>query len=204
MKNISPRRFVMMVGGIVTMGLAIALFNLTRFGTDPYTAFTMALAGQVGIPFPVVSLLLNCAVFAVMLLWGRRRIGAGTFVNWAGVGPLTTLFSDLIGAMWAVPRAVLPRLVLMLAALALLGLAVSLYQTADLGNSPYDSTSLILAEKLPVPYFWCRIFTDAVCTAGAFAMGGVVGVGTLLSALGTGPFVAFFDVHVSRRLLDAE
>ena len=81
-----------------------------------------------------------------------------------------------------------------------LSLATSLYQTADLGVSPYDSVSIILAERTPIPYFWCRIFTDSFCTAVTFLLGGTLGSGTLVCALGLGPFIAFFTRHVARRL----
>lgn len=200
-KPLFARRFCMMAGGITVMGFAIALFDLTGFGTDPFTACTMALAGAVGIAFPLMSLVLNCAVFCIMLVWARERIGPGTFFNWFGVAPLTAFFAGALRALGLAPRSFPARFVLLAAALAVLGLAVSLYQSADLGTSPYDSTSLVLAARGPVPYFWCRIATDAVCTGTALVLGGVVGLGTALAALATGPFVSFFDRHVSRRLL---
>ena len=34
----------------------------------------------------------------------------------------------------------------------------------------------------------------------AFLLGGIVGIGTLVCALGLGPFISFFDRHISRRL----
>ena len=53
----------------------------------------------------------------------------------------------------------------------ILSFSCALYQTADVGIAPYDALSLLLARKLPVPYFWCRIFTDGVCVGVAFLLG---------------------------------
>ena len=76
---------------------------------------------------------------------------------------------------------------------------LSMYQTADLGVSPYDSMALILDRRLPrVPYFWCRIFTDGLCALVCYLAGGIVGLGTLVTAFGFGPVIAFFNRFVPR------
>ena len=80
-------------------------------------------------------------------------------------------------------------------------LGASLYQTADLGVAPYDALSLMLADRLPVPYFGCRIFTDALCAVIAWLLGGLIGLGTLLCAFALGPFVQFFTKHFSEKVL---
>ena len=86
----------------------------------------------------------------------------------------------------------------MLLTLPVVSLGVSLYQSSELGASPYDSLALILDDRFPkIPYFWCRIAVDGTSTLLAWLLGGVVGWGTLACALGLGPFVHFFNRHVS-------
>ena len=68
------------------------------------------------------------------------------------------------------------------------------FPVQQLGVSPYDATALILDRRLPrVPYFWCRIFTDGTCALICFLAGGIVGIGTLVTAFGFGPVIAFFN-----------
>ena len=86
-------------------------------------------------------------------------------------------------------------------AVVVTSLGVSLYQTADLGIAPYDYLSLGLRDKTKKHYFACRMFTDGLCALATFLTGGLVGIGTLLSAFGLGPIVHFFDRHVSERLI---
>ena len=89
----------------------------------------------------------------------------------------------------------------MLAGTVVTGFGVSMYQTPNAGASPYDSLSIIMAKRIPkFTYFWHRIFTDAVCALVCFLAGGIVGLGTLVSALGLGPVIDFFNVHLTRRL----
>ena len=94
-----------------------------------------------------------------------------------------------------------PQLLWVAVAVLVIALGCSLYQTADLGVAPYDALSLMLADRLPVPYFGCRVFTDALCAVLAFLLGGLIGLGTLICAFGLGPFVQFFTRHFSEKVL---
>ena len=67
--------------------------------------------------------------------------------------------------------------------------------------APYDALSIILSRRQSkIPYFWCRIATDSICAIAAALLGGVIGIGTLICALGLGPFITFFDRLISRKL----
>ncbi len=194
------RRVLIMCFAIFIMGLGIALFKVSLMGNDPCSAFTMSLAAKLGMSFSRFLIILNTFYFAVEFLWGRKYIGIGTFVNWVFVGIFTDFFAGTIEAIWIIPEAFLPRLPIMLAGILILSLAASMYQTSDVGIAPYDSLSIILSDRFPIPYFWCRIFTDSLCALGAFLLGGIVGLGTLVCALGLGPFIQYFNVHVSEKL----
>ena len=199
-RELPVRRVAVMGLGILIMGMGVALFKLSLMGNDPNSAMVMAAADQIGMDFSVVLILENSLVFIVELLLGRKYIGLGTFVNWFGVGPLTSFYLRFIHAHWQVPQSFPARLLLMAAGVLVLSLSASLYQTADLGIAPYDALSIIMADRLPLKYFWCRILTDSLCTVAAFLLGGIVGLGTLVCALGLGPFIAFFNRHVSQTL----
>ena len=197
--KISLRRFLVMAAGIVLLSLGIALFKLSLMGNDPSSAMVMAVGDTVGLGFAPMLFIMNCLWFVSEFFFGRKLIGVGTFVNWFGVGTIASAFTSLISESFTLPTAFFPRLLVMLCGVLVLSFACSMYQAADLGIAPYDALSLVLSEKLKkVPYFWCRIFTDAVCTAIAFLFGGIVGIGTLVCAVGLGPFISFFDRHISR------
>ena len=81
-------------------------------------------------------------------------------------------------------------------------LGISMYQLPKQGVAPYDSISLIMTEKWPkIPYFWCRVSNDAISALVCWLAGGIVGLGTLVSAFGFGPFVQFFDTHFTSKVL---
>ena len=115
---------------------------------------------------------------------GRKFIGLGTFVNWFLLGVVADGVTWVLNHLFTVPEAFLPRFLIMLLTLPVVSLGVSLYQSSELGASPYDSLALILDERFPkIPYFWCRIAVDGTSTLLAFLLGGIVGWGTLACAL---------------------
>ena len=199
----SARRILGMVVGIVIIGLGIALFKQSHLGNDSISALNMRLAEMLGISLGVQNLCTNILFFALQFWFGRKYIGLGTFVNGIGVGFIVTAFYDPIAAHFGPAEALgLPVQLLWVAlAVPVTALGASLYQTADLGIAPYDYLSLGLRDYTPVPYFGCRVFTDALCAVLAFLLGGLIGLGTLICAFGLGPFVQFFTRHFSEKVL---
>lgn len=190
-----------MVLGIVLLGLGVSLFKFSLLGNDPSSAMVMAIGDTIHMGFAPTLLAANCIWFIGEIIWGRKYIGLGTFVNWFGVGYASTFFTMLLNNGLTAPANLGHKLLIMVIGVLVLCLACSLYQTADLGIAPYDSLSLIMAERMPLKYFWCRIITDSVGFALCLAFGGIIGIGTLVCALGLGPIIHFFNRTVSRRVL---
>jgi len=196
-KKIGARRLLIMIMGNIFLGMGISIFKLSGLGNDPFSGMVMALANILG--FSYASFLL---VFIFELAAGRRLIGIGTLVNAFLLGYIVTFFNGLWPLLFPVPDTMLRRVVTVLVGVIVTSFGVSLYQTPNAGVAPYDSISLITAKSRPlIPYFWHRIATDAVCAVICFLAGGIIGLGTLVSAFGLGPIVHFFNVHVAGRLV---
>ena len=195
------RRIIVMIIGIFIMSFGLILFKLSLMGNGPSTSMVIAIADRIGVDFGIVMVVTNCLFFAAEWIWGRKLIGVGTFVNWLLVGPLASLYERGIRAVWNVSESFFPRLILMAGGILVLSLAGALYQTSDVGISPYDSLSIIISRKSGRQYFWCRILTDGISVLIAYLLGGIVGIGTLVCAFGLGPFVQFFSHHIARPLI---
>lgn len=195
------KRIIGMVIGIIILGLGISLFKLSVLGNDPSSAMVMAIGDRIGVNFAVTLLAANCLWFLAEWKWGRHYIGLGTFVNWFGVGTISMFFTNLLAPFLPETLEMYQKLIIMAVGVLVLSFASSLYQTADLGIAPYDSLALMLDERTPVPYFWCRIATDVLCVIICLIFGGLVGIGTVVCSLGLGPFIHFFNRNVSEKLL---
>ena len=201
LRRIGLRRIVGMVVGNIILGIGIAIFRASLLGNDPFSAMMMAGAEQTGIAYSLFVPMVNTLFFIAEICWGRHFIGIGTFVNWFLLGKIAEIFIVRLEVFEIAQRGMPIRLLTVAVGVLVVSLGVSFYQTADLGIAPYDSISIMMSEHCPLPYFWCRLITDVVCTAVCFALGGIVNVGTAICAFGLGPFVHFFDRHVSRNML---
>ena len=200
-QRLSARRVLGMIVGIVIIGLGIALFKQSHLGNDSISALNMRLAELLGVSLGLVNLCVNILFFLLEIAFGRKYIGLGTFINGIFMGYIITAFYDPIAALCGPAGSLAGQLIWMALAVPVTALGVALYQTADLGIAPYDYLSLGLRDHTPVPYFGCRVFTDALCALLCWLLGGLVGLGTLVCAFCLGPFVQFFSRTVAEKVL---
>lgn len=202
-KNINWKYVIVMCIGNIILGLGIAIFKFSGLGNDPFSGMVMALSDRAGIEYAVFLIMINTIVFIVEFILGRKLIGLGTFVNALLLGYVVTFFYNLIVSAAGEPGQLLQRILIVCIGVIVTSFGVSMYQLPKQGVAPYDSMSLIMTERLKkIPYFWNRVITDAFCALMCWLAGGIVGLGTLVSAFGLGPFVQFFDTHFTSKLLE--
>ena len=199
-KNYIKRLVIMLLANLV-MGVGIALFKVSLTGNDPSTALVIAIGDQIRVDFSIVLIVMNSLYFLTELIFERKLIGLGTFVNWFLIGPVASFCEKTITGALGSPSSFPIKLLVMAVGVLVLSCACAFYQTADMGISPYDSLSIMLSHRTPIPYFWCRILTDSLCVVGAFFLGGLLGLGTLVCALGLGPFITFFTKYAAKKVL---
>lgn len=199
-RTILCRRVIMAVAGILLTGISVALFNTIAFGTDPFSCLTLGVWYVTGIPYRFVYMLVNGLLLAGVFFLDRHYIGLATVMNLLFMGSIVELFMPVFDS-WLPGLGLGVKLLFLCLAVILMCFAASLYFTADLGVSTYDAWALILSKKKNFPFKLCRISTDIVCTAAGFLMGAVVGVGTVITALGMGPFIEFFNKTCSGPML---
>ncbi len=211
LKNMNPieiykgkygmRKIIMMLVSVLLMGFGVSVFSLSDLGVDPFTAMNMAVSSKLHIGFGFYQMLVNTALLVVVAFCSKKLINLGTIFNMIGVGYVCEFFTGIYDRFIPAPEALPVKLLLMVTGVLLLSLAASLYFTASLGVAPYDAMGFVLNEKSKLQYKWCRVITDVICTAVAFAFSGPVGAGTVVTAFCMGPIVSFFNKNVSEKLL---
>lgn len=194
--HLSIRRWIGMILGNAGLAIGVCVFRVAALGNDPFSGMVFAISDYTVLKYSICLLTLNCFLFLFEIWKGRDMIGAGTFVNWFLIGYIVDFFYPFL-QKYVTPTELWQKILIMVLGVLVTSFSCSLYQQAKAGISPYDSASLMLTRGTKVPYFWCRIFTDVICTIVCVVLGGQVGVGTLVSALGLGPFIAFFNRTIS-------
>lgn len=110
---------------------------------------------------------------------------AGLLLFGVSVGTSTNLTLPLLPSPSAWPL----RLAMMLAGVLGVGVASGIYLAADLGPGPRDGLMTGLHRRLGWPIFAVRTGIEVSVLAVGWALGGTVGLGTLVFALGIGPVV---------------
>lgn len=190
--KITLRRFIGMVLGNVGLAVSVCFFRMAALGNDPFSGMMVAITEFTGVKYSICLITLNCFLFLFEIFKGRDMIGLGTLVNWFLIGYIVDfLYPFMVDfghntLMWQ-------RIIYLALGVIITSMGCSMYQQAKAGIAPYDSISLIFDRETKVPYFWCRMATDVMCVIVCFALGGLLGIGTIICAFGLGPFISFFN-----------
>lgn len=201
MKSVNNRRLVCMLIGNIMMGLGISIFKFASLGNDPFAGMNISISSNLNLSYGTVALVINALFFIAEFKLQKSLIGLGTLVNWFLSGYFVDLFDYVINRVFDKPEIFIEKFIILIIGVMVMSLAISLYQTADMGVSSYDSMSLILSNKTGWKYFACRMITDAACTIICLATGGFIGIGTIISVLCLGPIINLFSNTISKKLV---
>ncbi|WP_406128999.1 YitT family protein [Streptomyces sp. NBC_00989] len=181
------RRLVQLYVGLALYGASSALLVVSGLGLEPWNVLHQGLAELTGLTIGGVSIIVGAAV---LLLWIplRQRPGLGTVSNVFVVG----LAMD--GTLALVPEAhgLAVRIPVLLAGILLNGVATGLYISASFGPGPRDGLMTGLHRRTGRSIRLIRTVIEVAVVAAGFALGGTVGIGTLLYALAIGPLAQLF------------
>ncbi|NBP95521.1 MAG: hypothetical protein EBZ14_08300 [Gammaproteobacteria bacterium] len=183
----SLRTFVILQIGLWIFGTGEAFFIAAGLGVSPWTVLAQGVSLQtnwsVGVSTFVVSV-------AVLLLWWplRERPGLGTLSNAVVIAIAIDVMTPVLSGFesdWIRP-------VWVLIGVALIGLGSGLYLTANLGPGPRDGLMTGIQRRSGKPIGWVRAGIEILVLVAGWFLGGSVGVGTVVFALGVGHSVAVF------------
>ncbi|MGW3412655.1 membrane protein YczE [Streptomyces sp. NPDC000888] len=182
-----PRRLVQLYAGLALYGASSALLVEAGLGLEPWNVLHQGLAELTGLTIGVVSIFVGAAV---LLLWIplRQRPGLGTVSNVFVVG----IAMDGTLALLPDAHTLAVRIPLLVAGILLNGAATGLYITARFGPGPRDGLMTGLHQRTGRSIRLMRTAVEVAVVATGFALGGTVGVGTVLYAVAIGPLAQFF------------
>lgn len=179
-----PQRIVHLLVGLALYGAGCAIMVRAGTGLDPWTVFAQGVSLQTGIGIGWVT---NIVGFLVLLLWIplRQKPGVGTLANILLVG---TSMQATLAVFPAIDGFALQVLVFLLG-MMLVAVASGLYIGADFGPGPRDGLMTGLRARFGWPIWAARLVVEASVLLAGWLLGGSVGLGTILFALGIGPLV---------------
>jgi uncharacterized membrane protein YczE len=188
-------RLVSLVFGLFLCACGIVAFLEAGLGLPPWDVLHQGIAEQTALSFGGANLVVSVVVVAIAAV-ARARIGLGTVLNAVLIGTFVIALTAIDAVDELADSSAAGRIALMLVALPLFGVGSALYIAPDLGAGPRDSLMLVLSKRLGVRIGVSRTGLELVVLLLGWGLGGTVGIGTLIFALGIGP-----SVEASFRLL---
>ena len=181
------RRLPQLLGGLVLYGLSMAMLVRADLGLDPWDVLHQGLSHYLPLSFGMVTIVVGALV---LLLWIplQQKPGLGTVSNVVVIG----LAADFGLWLFSSPADLAGRIVLMVSAIVLNGMAGAIYIGSQLGPGPRDGLMTGLATRTGRSLRLVRVTIEVSVLAVGVLLGGTVGVGTVLYALAIGPLVQFF------------
>jgi uncharacterized protein len=181
-------RGVWLVTGLLLCAVGILCFLESKLGLAPWDVLHQGIAKHTPLTFGLASIAVGIAVVGLSWRLGAR-IGWGTVANAVLIGGFIALIQafDLLKPLADEPLAV--RIGMLALGMVCFGGGTALYIGADLGAGPRDSLMLVVSRRAGIRIGLARAALELAVLVAGFLLGGRVGVGTLVFALGIGPSV---------------
>lgn len=174
-----------LICGLILFGLGEALLIAAGIGVSPWTVFAQGISNvtrwSVGFSTFVTSV-------TVLILWIplKQTPGIGTILN----AIIIALVLDF--GLPYLPKAsdLLYQILEVLAGVLITGLGGAIYLISNLGPGPRDGLMTGLQKLSNLPIAWVRSGIECTVVLIGWSLGGVVGFGTILFAIGIGPAVS--------------
>lgn len=182
--------------GLCCYGTSMAMMVRAGLGLDPWDVFHQGLTAHTPMSLGVASAVVGVIV---LLAWIplRNKPGVGTVANVIVIAITVDAVLAVLGAPTSMPACI----ALMLAAVLLNAVATVLYVGAGLGPGPRDGLMTGLVARSGLSVRLVRTAIEVTVLGAGWLLGGTVGVGTVVYALGIGPLVQLVLRLTPRRVL---
>lgn len=173
--------FVMLCVGLLIFGVGEALLIASGAGVSPWVVFSQGIANISGWSIGGATFAVS---LTVLLLWIplQQRPGIGTIMN----AILIASAMDLVLPYLPSPELYVLQLLEIAIGILLVGIGSGIYLIANLGPGPRDGLMTGLQRRTNLPIAWVRTGIEITVVILGWLLGGVVGAGTLMFAIGVG------------------
>ena len=182
MKQLFFRLSNMTIGFLLT-ALGIIITLKANIGYAPWEVFHVGLSNTTGLSFGMTTIAVGIILAIIVTLLGEK-LGFGTIASMV----MTGVFADIILIMDIIPVAknLAMGIVMLISGLFTISLGTYFYIKTAWGVGPRDNLMVVLARKTKIPVGICRCIVEFIVTFIGWLLGGMVGIGTIISVIAIG------------------
>lgn len=198
-----PQRLLMLLIGVAVTEFGSQMFVALDVGADPFMILVQGVSRQTGLSYGQTSTALMLLCLAAIFVFDRRQIHPGTIFCMFCLGPLVDAYALLFRHVLPQQRPLALTCLLVALGCIIVSIGIGISVRSDAGACANDLIPVIAHERLPfVALRWTRMLWDFGCIVAGFALGGTLGVGTVIALTLYGPGLQFF-LPVANRLASA-
>lgn len=182
--SLQAKPIAMLLVALSLFGIGEGMLVLSNLGSTPWTVLAQGIQYHTQWDLGVVTFLIS---MGVLLLWIplKLKAGLGTILNMILIAVVLEVFLTV----FPTPKNMINRVLLCVGGVTVIGIASSLYLTCHMGAGPRDGLMVGICQKTGLKVGVVRSSIEVVVCVIGWALGGVLGVGTLLFAFGVGAVV---------------
>ena len=181
--NLKPKTITIfyLVFGLILFGIGEALLVTANIGVSPWFVLHQGLSFMTGYSIGITTFIVS---IVVLILWFplKQKPGIGTILN----AILISVVLDLSILILPYPTVFLNQLIQVIFSILIIGIGSGFYLAANLGPGPRDGLMTGLNKQTHQSLSLIRTFLELTAVGVGFYLGGIVGIGTLIYAVGIG------------------
>ena len=176
-------RLLRLLLGLFLYSLGIIVTIRANIGYAPWDVFHVGLAKTIGINIGTASIIVGIVIVIITVLLGEK-LGLGSILNMVLIG----VFLDILLSLEIIPMAgnFVFGIIMDITGLIIIALASYFYISSGFGAGPRDSLMVALTRKTRLPVGICRGTIELLAVLVGWKLGGMIGIGTIISALAIG------------------
>lgn len=186
------RSIFLVLSASFLFGICILCYIYASIGSDSITVFEEGMSKFFHITIGNAINIYNITFIVLALLISRKNMGWASILNAVVIGSLVNLLEPIIKPLLILSSGIYYRLLLFAVGQILCCLACALLIISGAGMSAIDALAEKLASTLNIKFKYGRISIDAILMLLGYLMGGVIGIGSILTIILTGPMISFF------------
>jgi len=171
--------------GLMLFGLGEGLLIVSFTGASPWSVLAQGISLNVNLSIGVITFIISILVLILWIPLGQKP-GMATILN----ALIIALMIDLCIKYVPTPSNYYEQIILAIVSVIIVGIGGGIYLVSNLGAGPRDGLMVGLQKKTNLPIALVRGILEITVVSIGWYLGGTVGIGTLLFALGIGPCVA--------------
>jgi len=186
--NLKPKikTLIYLIFGLILFGLGETLLITASIGVSPWFVLHQGLSIKTGYSIGVTTFIVS---IIVLFFWIplKQKPGIGTILNTI----LISIVIDVSLPYLPYPKEFAFQLLQVIIGVLVVGFGSGFYLIANLGPGSRDGLMTGIQKKTNLSFSLVRTSIELSAVVSGWYLGGIVGIGTVIYALGIGPFVSF-------------